>query len=286
MKVTIDSNSGFCFGVKKAIKLAEEVLAKEGELYCLGNIVHNEEEVKRLAKIGLKVIDNKKYKTLSDCKVLIRAHGEPPETYKYADEHGIELIDGSCRVVLNLQDKIKKRNQELKNGNLIIFGKAEHPEVIGLNGTVNYTAHVVKTSTDLNNIDFSLPTALFCQTTMDKKEFYLLKKEIEEKITPPAKFDAHDTICGQVSNRAPGLTEFCNNKDAIVFVGGKHSSNSKVLFDHCKKANPNSFFVTSPKDLDNIPLSSDANVGVCGATSTPFWLMQEVSDKINRTYNS
>ncbi len=285
MEVIIEKKSGFCFGVRKAIRLAEEEVNKNGTLYCLGDIVHNENEVERLQKLGLKVVERDEFFQLKNCKVLIRAHGEPPQTYAYAKENNIELIDGTCPVVLKLQENVKACHTNVGDkGTVVIFGKPEHPEVIGLNGQINGKAKVVLNKEDLDKIDFTNPIILFSQTTMSKEKYWELKTEVENRLTTPDLLDAYDTICGQVANRAPGLETFCSGVDAVVFVGGKKSSNSKVLFSHCQKANNSSFFISSSKDVAELPLANFDKVGVCGATSTPRWLMEEVADKIETTF--
>lgn len=281
MQVIIDIKSGFCFGVKNVIALAEYELKAGNPIYCLGDIVHNEEEVTRLEKLGMKVIDRESFKKLSNCKVLIRAHGEPPETYAYAKEKNIDLIEGTCPVVLKLQNKIRIKNSELNNkGTLIIFGKPEHPEVIGLNGQVDNRAKIVQTIEDLENIDFSKPVKLFAQTTMSRENYNQLRTEVEKRMLSPDLFESCDSICGQVANRGPWLEKFSKSVDAVVFVGGKKSSNSKVLFNHCKKANPNSFFISSPNELDGLHLINYDKIGVCGATSTPQWLMEDIAKSL------
>jgi len=287
MQVIIDIKSGFCFGVKNAIALAEKELKEGKPFYCLGDIVHNEEEVLRLEKLGMEVIDRNSFKNLSNCKVLIRAHGEPPETYAHAKENNIELIEGTCPVVLKLQEKIRKKNSELnENGTLIIFGKPDHPEVIGLNGQVGNRAIIVQTPEDLNKIDFSKPVKLFAQTTMSREKYHQLRTELENRMSDPMLFESCDSICGQVANRGPWLEEFSKSVDAVVFVGGKKSSNSKVLYNHCKSVNANSFFVSSPGELESVSLREFKKIGVCGATSTPQWLMEDVAKTIEKKYGN
>ncbi|MBN2485832.1 MAG: 4-hydroxy-3-methylbut-2-enyl diphosphate reductase [Bacteroidales bacterium] len=285
MQVTIDSKSGFCFGVKNAISLAENELSQGREIYSLGDIVHNEEEVARLEKLGMKVIGRETFKTLKNCTVLIRAHGEPPETYSYAAANNIRLIEGTCPVVLKLQEKIRKKNAELSGeGTLVIFGKPEHPEVIGLNGQVGNKAVIVQTTGDFDRIDFSKPVKLFAQTTMERQKYIELRQALEEKIENKSLLDTCDSICGQVANRGPWLESFSKTVDAVIFVGGTKSSNSKVLYGHCKKANPNSFFVSSPEEIYNLSLESYKKTGVCGATSTPLWLMETIANAIRNKY--
>ncbi len=286
MKVKIDRRSGFCFGVKKVIGLAEEEISKNGTIYCLGDIVHNEAEVRRLENLGLKVIDRKQFFRLKDCKVLLRAHGEPPETYDYAHANNIEIIEGTCPVVLKLQSRIKKKYSELEGrGTIVIFGKASHPETIGLNGQINKNAVIVQDISDLDKIDFSRPIVLFAQTTMNKEKYWELKSVLEDRVISPELLETCDTICGQVSNRAPYIIEFSKSVDAVIFVGGRQSSNSKFLFGESQKSNPNSYFVSSPEEIDQVDLSPFKNVGICGATSTPQWLMEKVAAYRDRKYD-
>lgn len=283
MKVIIDDKSGFCFGVKKAIALAEENLSTKKHLYCLGDIVHNENEVKRLADLGLDVISREQYYTLSNCSVLLRAHGEPPEIFQYAITNNIQLIDGTCPVVSKLQQKVCKSYDQLNGvGSLIVFGKPEHPEVVGINGQINNNAIVVQNIDDLKAIDYSKPIVMYSQTTMSREKYTELKMEIEKRAESPDLLDSNDTICGQVANRGPWLQEFSQKVDAIVFAGGKKSSNSQVLFTKCKESNPNSFFVSNAQDIKNLKLSTFNSIGVCGATSTPQWLLEEVAEEIKR----
>ncbi len=281
MEVIVDNRSGFCFGVRKAINFAERELATDKELFCLGDIVHNEEEVERLAKLGLKVIDRDQYFTLSNCKVLLRAHGEPPEIYQYAKDNNIELIDGTCTVVSKLQQRIKSSYQDAPDGTtLVIFGKPNHPEIIGINGQLENKAVIVQKTEDLDQIDFKNPILLFSQTTMDRQNYRDLKVEIENRLEDAELLNMYDSICGQVANRVPGLQEFSKTVDALVFVGGKKSSNSKVLYSLCKQTNPNSFFISTIDEIGNLSLDGFDKVGVCGATSTPNWLINEVAEKI------
>lgn len=285
MEVRIDEKSGVCFGVKNAIAMAENELISGNPLFCLGDIVHNEEEVDRLAKLGLKVISPSQYFKLSNCKVLLRAHGEPPEVFEYAKKNKITLIDGTCPVVNKLQKKIKNSYEGIqKTGTLVIFGKPQHPEVIGLNGQINHNAVIVQSNDDLDLIDYSKPIVLYSQTTMSREKYWELRKAIEERIESPELLDSHDTICGQVANRAPWLQDFSRSVSAVVFAGGKKSSNSKVLFAKCKEANSNSFFVSSADEAKSLSLKSFETIGVCGATSTPRWLLEEVAEVIKMSY--
>ena len=275
LDVTIDTKSGFCFGVEFAIEIAEEVLREEGELYCLGDIVHNDMEVKRLEEMGLKIIDHKELENMQDIKVLIRAHGEPPSTYDLAIKNNITLMDASCPVVLKLQNRIKKSHD--KDEKIYIYGKHGHPEVKGLMGQTGKDAVVFQDikELDLNKLPESL--TLYTQTTKSKEKFY----EIVSKLTKTGvNVNVNDTLCRQVSNRDNQLQDFSNNFDKIVFVSGTKSSNGNALFNVCKQNNSNSYFVSSSEEIDKAWFSRDESVGVCGATSTPMWLMEEVKEKI------
>tara|TARA_B100001115_G_scaffold167382_1_gene146327 strand:- start:384 stop:1229 length:846 start_codon:yes stop_codon:yes gene_type:complete len=275
LDVTIDTKSGFCFGVEFAIEIAEEILMQEGELYCLGDIVHNDMEVKRLEDMGLKIIDHKELENMKDVKVLIRAHGEPPSTYDLAIKNNITLMDASCPVVLKLQNRIKKSHD--KEEKIYIYGKHGHPEVKGLMGQTGKDAVVFQDikELDLNKLPKSL--TLYTQTTKSKEKFY----EIVSKLTKTGvDVNVNDTLCRQVSNRDNQLQDFSNNFDKIVFVSGTKSSNGNALFNVCKQNNSNSYFVSSSEEIDRGWFRKDESVGVCGATSTPMWLMEEVKDKI------
>lgn len=289
MEVTIDKNSGYCFGVEYAIQMAENELQNSGELYCLGDIVHNSMEVQRLAALGLKVIDKADLENLHDCKVLIRAHGEPPETYQKALENNIELIDASCPVVLKLQNRVKNEFDlaEKKGGQMVIYGQDGHAEVIGLNGQIGNKATIISKVDDLENLDYSKPITLFSQTTKSTAGFNLIRENIEKKFKEFQSedeisewFDANDSICRQVSNREPQLREFAAQHDIILFVSGKKSSNGKALFTVCQSINPNSFFIENETEISPEWFTSAKKVGICGATSTPSWLMQQVANKI------
>ena len=275
LDVTIDTKSGFCFGVEFAIEIAEEVLREEGELYCLGDIVHNDMEVKRLEEMGLKIIDHEQLENMKDVKVLIRAHGEPPSTYDLAIKNNITLMDASCPVVLKLQNRIKKSHD--KDEKIYIYGKHGHPEVKGLMGQTGKDAVVFQDikELDLNNLPKSL--TLYTQTTKSKEKFY----EIVSKLTKTGvNVNVNDTLCRQVSNRDNQLQDFSNNFDKIVFVSGTKSSNGNALFNVCKQNNSNSYFVSSSDEIDKGWFNKDERVGVCGATSTPMWLMEEVKERI------
>lgn len=284
MQVTIDKNSGYCFGVEFAIKMAEDEMENSDQLYCLGDIVHNDMEVKRLREKGLVVIDRDQLQELNDCKVLIRAHGEPPETYKTAIKNNIELIDASCPVVLKLQHRVKTAfdKMERDNGQIVIYGKKGHAEVIGLTGQTLEKAIVVMEDADLEKIDFSRPVTLFSQTTKSTKGFYELSQKIEERIKAAKgeltalDFNANDSICRQVSNREPQLQKFAQENDVILFVSGKKSSNGKALYQVCLSENPRSYFVENETEVDPTWFHPQDRVGICGATSTPMWLMEQV----------
>ena len=275
LDVTIDTKSGFCFGVEYAIEIAEEILEQEGELYCLGDIVHNDMEVKRLEDMGLKIIDHEELTKMRDVKVLIRAHGEPPSTYDLAIKNNITLMDASCPVVLKLQNRIKKSHD--KKEKIYIYGKHGHPEVKGLMGQTGKDAIVFQ---DIKELDLDkLPESitLYTQTTKSKEKFY----EIVSKLTKTGiDVNVNDTLCRQVSNRDNQLQDFSNNFDKIVFVSGTKSSNGNALFNVCKQNNSNSYFVSSSDEIDRGWFKKDEKVGVCGATSTPMWLMEEVKSKM------
>jgi 4-hydroxy-3-methylbut-2-enyl diphosphate reductase len=289
MQVTIDKNSGYCFGVEFAIKMAEDEMENKEPLYCLGDIVHNDMEVKRLSAKGLVVIDREQLQELSNCKVLIRAHGEPPETYKLAIENNIELIDASCPVVLKLQHRVKNAfdKMERENGQIVIYGKKGHAEVIGLTGQTLEKAIVVMEDADLEKIDYNRPVTLFSQTTKSTKGFYALSEKIEEKIKATkgelteVDFNSNDSICRQVSNREPQLQRFAQENDVILFVSGKKSSNGKALYQVCLSENPRSYFIESEEEIDQDWFLQAERVGICGATSTPMWLMEQVKSYVD-----
>jgi 4-hydroxy-3-methylbut-2-enyl diphosphate reductase len=277
MKVEIDKNSGFCFGVTRAIKTVEETLKKGGHLYCLGDIVHNSEEVSRLEDIGLETIDYEKYFTLRNCKVLLRAHGEPPSTYEYARENQIELIDATCPIVLTLQKRIRKAWMKMQeeHGQVIIYGKKGHAEVTGLSGQIHDQAIIVENEEDLDRIDMKKTSVLFSQTTKAPDDFKQVADMLKSRSA--GKTEINDTICRQVSNRGPHLKNFAAMYDVIIFVGGKKSSNARYLFDVCRQVNSDSYFITAPEELNKIWFTGRNSVGVCGATSTPQWLLEKVA---------
>ena len=275
LQVTIDRDSGFCFGVVYAIDMAEEILAEDGYLYCLGDIVHNDEEVERLKAQGLRIIEHAELATLHNEKVLIRAHGEAPETYKTALENNITLIDASCPVVLKLQNRIKTSYDN--DEKILIFGKHGHAEVIGLQGQTNGDAVVFQDISELDNTDLPAAFTLYTQTTKSMEKFYGVKDEL---LARGYEVKANDTICRQVSNRDKDLPAFVAKFDKIVFVSGKKSSNGKVLYEVCRKNNPNTYFVSSADELDPNMFSVNDTIGIAGATSTPMWLMQKVKAKL------
>lgn len=286
MQVEIDSNSGYCFGVEFAIQMAEDEMKGGSQLYCLGDIVHNAMEVDRLYQKGLRTIDREQLEQLKDCKVLIRAHGEPPETYETALKNNIELIDASCPVVLKLQNRIKHSYDKTSqvDGQIVIYGKPGHAEVIGLTGQTNDEAIVITEEEDLEKIDFNRPVILYSQTTKSTKGFYHMKALIEERIQSARgtltieDFQANDSICRQVSNREPRMVEFSTRKDVILFVSGKKSSNGRALYNVCLENNPRSYFIENETEIDLSWVGPNDTVGICGATSTPRWLMEKVAD--------
>jgi 4-hydroxy-3-methylbut-2-enyl diphosphate reductase len=287
MEITIDKNSGYCFGVEFAIQMAEDEMATGQPLYCLGDIVHNSMEVERLAAKGLKIINHDQLKELSDCKVLIRAHGEPPETYQLALDNNIELVDASCPVVLKLQNRVKASFDSIvsEEGQIVIYGQQGHAEVIGLTGQTGDQAIVITGEQDLDNIDFSKPVTLYSQTTKSTQGFYKMKDLIEERIktaggNPDESFDYNDSICRQVSNREPQLRKFSKEVDVVVFVSGKKSSNGKALYGVCKQENERSYFVENESEIEESWIRSTDKIGICGATSTPMWLMEQVKSYI------
>jgi 4-hydroxy-3-methylbut-2-enyl diphosphate reductase len=275
LQVTIDQDSGFCFGVVYAIDMAEEILAEEGYLYCLGDIVHNDEEVERLKAQGLRIIDHSELVNLQNEKVLIRAHGEAPETYKIALENNITLIDASCPVVLKLQNRIKTSYDN--NEKILIFGKHGHAEVVGLQGQTNGDAMVFQDITELDDAELPASFTLYSQTTKSMEKFYHVKEQL---LSRGYEVKANDTICRQVSNRDKDLPAFAAKFNKVVFVSGKKSSNGKVLYEVCRKHNPNTYFVSSLSELDRSMFEPGDKVGIAGATSTPMWLMQQVKTEL------
>lgn len=295
MKVTIDSGSGFCFGVTGAIRKAEEELQR-GQLYCLGDIVHNGQEVDRLARLGLQTIGYDDLRQLHGVKVLLRAHGEPPSTYRTARENAIEIVDASCPVVKRLQERIRKTYIEQPEAQIVLFGKRGHAEVIGLQGQTENTAIVIETADELDQIDFHRPIALYSQTTKSVEEFGLLVQAIEARrreagVDARCPFTWHDTICRNVAGRVDKLRQFARQNDVLVFVGGQKSSNARVLYEQCRQVNAFASFVSSEEELTEEwlgqqPIGEHTTIGICGATSTPLWLMEHCKQKIEILWNT
>ena len=282
IKVEIDEGSGFCFGVVTAIHKAEEELAKGETLYCLGDIVHNSREVDRLKTMGLITINREEFKQLKNAKVLLRAHGEPPETYIIARENNIEIIDATCPVVLRLQKRIRQGyladSDEEKQ--IVIYGKSGHAEVLGLGGQTEGKAIVIEKAEEAKKLDLNKSIRLFSQTTKSLDEFQEIVEYFKQHISPEATFEYYDTICRQVANRMPKLREFAATHDLIFFVSGKKSSNGKMLFEECLKVNANSHLIDNEKEIDPSLLQNVKSIGVCGATSTPKWLMEKIYNHI------
>jgi len=286
MKVTIDPYAGFCFGVKKTIELAEKELQENEILYCIGDIVHNQEEIARLNKSGLEIIDIASLPQKKNSKILFRTHGEPPSSYQKINENEVTLIDGTCPIVLRLQQKIKDAFVEMKkvDGQVVIYGSKEHPEVTGLSGYANNEAIIIESVEEIEKIDFSKPIRLFAQTTRNKEMYNLIKEEIDKKtmeFSSTSDFKNFNTICGQVSNRVPKLKEFCKANEIIIFVSGKKSSNGKYLYNICKSENTKSFHVLKVEEINPSWFAQIKTVGITGATSTPRWLMEKIADLIN-----
>lgn len=289
MKIEIDQGSGFCFGVTRAINKAEEELDKGETLYCLGDIVHNGKECDRLKKLGLITIGHEEYRQLCNTKVLLRAHGEPPQTYLDAQNNHIEIIDATCPVVLHLQERIKKEAdlQDSPNKQIVIFGKNGHAEVLGLVGQTAGRAIVIESFNEVKNLDFEHDIRLYSQTTKPLDEFRSIVEYIEQHISPKATFKYYDTICRQVANRMPHIREFASRHDVIFFVCGKKSSNGRVLFNECCSVNPHSYMIDTADEinLDLIP-EQCTSIGICGATSTPKWLMEQCKIRIEQMLSS
>lgn len=285
MKIEIDEGSGFCFGVTTAIKKAEEELATGSELYCLGDIVHNGMECERLHNMGLKTINHDEFATLHDKKVLLRAHGEPPSTYLKAQANGIEIIDATCPVVLQLQRRIKRQYDANPEAQIVIFGKNGHAEVLGLVGQTNQKAIVIEHADEACRLDFSRDIYLYSQTTKSLDEFHAIIDYIQAHISPEATFKSFDTICRQVANRMPNICSFATKHDLILFVSGRKSSNGKVLFNACKAKNPHTYLIEGPEEIDSAWLSGAESIGICGATSTPKWLMEKVATALTHSDN-
>ncbi len=280
MQIEIDSGSGFCFGVTTAIRKAEEELAEGKTLYCLGDIVHNGMECERLRRMGLITINHDEMSRLHDVKVLLRAHGEPPETYELAKRNNIEIIDATCPVVLQLQRRIKQKFDSNPDAQIVIFGKPGHAEVLGLVGQTNGRATVVADLDGVKSLDFNRDIYLYSQTTKSLDEFHRIIDYISAHISPEATFKSFDTICRQVANRMPNISAFAKRHDLILFVCGRKSSNGRVLFNECKSVNPNSHLIEGPDEISPEWIAGVETIGICGATSTPKWLMEQCRDKI------
>ena len=290
LQIEIDNGSGFCFGVTTAIQKAEEELAKGNTLYCLGDIVHNGMECERLREMGLITINHDELARLHDVKVLLRAHGEPPETYELAHRNNIEIIDATCPVVLQLQKRIKKQYDsnnvqhstlDVQRSQIVIFGKRGHAEVLGLVGQTHSNAIVIEHFDEVSQLDFSRDIYLYSQTTKSLDEFHRIIEYIQQHISPNATFRSFDTICRSVANRMPNISQFASRHDLILFVCGRKSSNGKVLFNECLRVNPNTHLIEGPEEIDPQWLDGIKTVGICGATSTPKWLMEQCRDAIS-----
>ena len=280
VQIEIDNGSGFCFGVTTAIQKAEEELAAGKTLYCLGDIVHNGMECERLKQLGLVTINHEEMSKLHGVKVLLRAHGEPPSTYEMARKNDIEIIDATCPVVLQLQRRIKKQYDMCPDAQVVIFGKPGHAEVLGLVGQTESKAIVIANVEEVKQLDFTRDIYLYSQTTKSLDEFHRIIEYIQEHISPEATFKSFDTICRQVANRMPNISAFATRHDLVLFVCGRKSSNGKVLYNECKSVNPNSHLIEGPEEIQKEWLEGVRTIGICGATSTPKWLMEQCRDAI------
>ena len=287
LKIEIDENSGFCFGVTTAIKKAEEELQKGEKLYCLGDIVHNSIECDRLERLGLITINHDEFGKLHNAKVLLRAHGEPPATYETARRNNLEIIDATCPVVLKLQQRIKKKWQETTDhdSQIIIYGQAGHAEVLGLVGQTHGAATVIEKSSQIGDIAKDKDTYIYSQTTKSLEGYRQIVREIKAHINEGRQCESFNTVCGQVANRLNGIGEFAKSHELIFFVCGKKSSNGRILFDECRKMNPNSYQIEGPEDIDLSLTKGVESIGICGATSTPKWLMENCKQAITN-YNN
>lgn len=288
LNIEIDDHSGFCFGVTTAIKKAEEELVSGGTLYCLGDIVHNSIECDRLKQLGLVTIDHETYRSLHNAKVLLRAHGEPPETYEIAKRNNLELIDATCPVVLKLQQRIKKKWQDTANEErqIIIHGQAGHAEVLGLVGQTHGEAIVIENTSQLDRIDKSKNTYIYSQTTKSLEGYKQIVEAIKKSVAQGKECESFNTVCGQVANRMNGIGDFAKSHELIFFVCGKKSSNGKILFNECKRVNPNSHQIEGPEDIDFALTNDVASIGICGATSTPKWLMENCKQAVINYHNN
>lgn len=280
MLIEIDEHSGFCFGVTTAITKAEEQLKESDKLYCLGDIVHNGMECERLLNLGLQTINRHEMEELKDTKVLLRAHGEPPETYSLAQQNNIEIIDATCPVVLQLQKRIKQQYTQNPDAQIVIFGKPGHAEVLGLVGQTEGKAIIIATFEDVKGLNYNRDIYLYSQTTKSIEEFHKIIDYIKDHISPDCTFRSFDTICRQVANRLPNIQDFAKRHDVILFVCGRKSSNGKVLFNACQQVNERSYLVEGPEEINFRWLQGIESVGICGATSTPKWLMESCAQAI------
>lgn len=290
VKIAIDENSGFCFGVINAIRTAEKYLEENEFLYCLGDIVHNNDEVLRLSHLGLRIITHEQFAELHDTTVLIRAHGEPPQIYRTAEKNNIKLIDATCPVVLKLQQRISMEYAKHKTDKqILIFGKKGHAEVVGLLGQTEDNGIVISSESDVSHIDFSKPAIMYSQTTQNLEQYYSLIEAIKARYSAAGHlkmFDYHDTICRKVSSKAKQIAAFATQHDMILFVTGEKSSNGKYLSDVCASINSNTHIITQIGQLDQLDYSGINTVGICGATSTPMWLMQQVAEKCEKIFQN
>ena len=287
--IEIDNGSGFCFGVVTAIQKAEEEINKSGHLYCLGDIVHNSNEVERLQKIGLETITHEQLNQLHDVKVLLRAHGEPPHTYEVARQNNISLIDATCPVVLQLQKRIRNTYQETPGDNnpqIVIYGKKGHAEVNGLVGQTQGNALVIESVDEVDKIDFSRNIYLYSQTTKSLEGFKKIVDEIQHRVAGNVQFSSFDTICRRVANRIPQIKQFAQNHDVILFVCGSKSSNGRILYEECRRVNPLSYLISNETEINLSWLDGKEHIGICGATSTPMWLMNQVKDYLDAHLNA
>lgn len=284
MEIEIEKQAGFCFGVTSAIKMSEKCLKDFGQLYCLGELVHNSMEINRLEKLGLKIIDVKDLENLHNCRVMIRAHGEPPSTYALAKRNNIEIFDATCPIVLKLQKDVKKAYEQcaMSEGQIVIFGKQGHAEVVGLCGQSENTAIVISSQKDIDKIDFTKPIYLFSQTTKNKEEFEELVSIIGERMREcgNVNFFPTNSICKRMASRTKTLRDFADSVDALLFVSGRHSSNGNYLFDFCKQHKKETYFISEKEDIDIEELKKYNKIGISGATSTPMWLMEEIRDYV------
>lgn len=289
MVIEVDNKSGFCFGVQNAVEIAEKYLLQGKKVFSLGPIVHNDKEMERLTSLGLETINHDQFEDLRDCNVLIRAHGEPPETYVTAERNNINIIEATCPIVSRLQTRIRETWTEIKkrNGQVVIFGKKGHAEVIGLLGQTNNEGILISEPSDIERVDTRRPVALFSQTTMGIKDYNNIKSLLSARMRKDGVLDPQNdliirnSVCGQVSNRESHLRLFSQKHDVIIFVSGKESSNGRMLYSVCKSVNPDTYFVSSPEEINRSWFAGKESAGICGATSTPKWLIEMVRDRVS-----